>query len=197
MQKSFSQHCENNQSAIYQVIQYYFKNATQVLEIGSGNGQHAVYFAQKLPALQWQPSDKIENHQAINLWIDDYPGSNISRPLNLDVTQTWPEKQYSGVFSANTCHIMSWETNQGFFAGVAKVLQAQCYFCLYGPFNDNNQYTSESNRNFDCWLKSRNVQMGIRNLQDLQALAEKNHLQFIQRHSMPANNFMLVWQKKE
>ncbi|MCO7225144.1 DUF938 domain-containing protein [Pleionea sp. CnH1-48] len=193
--KPFSQACENNKQPILDVIKNYFGNTPDVLEVGSGTGQHAVFFAQHLPHLFWQTSDQAENHSGIKQWLADYPGDNIGAPLTLDVTAHWPIESASSVFSANTAHIMSWEMVLEFFAGVGNILKSGGYFCLYGPFNFDGQFTSESNQRFDDYLKSQNPAMGIRDFEALQELAGKAGLHFVKKHSMPANNFILVWQK--
>ncbi len=193
--KPYSQACENNKQPILDVIKSYFEAATNVLEIGSGTGQHAVYFAQHLPHLTWQTSDQRDYHDGINAWIDEYPGDNLKRPLELDVTKPWPITQACGIFSANTSHIMSWPMVIEFFKGVGRTLESNGYFCLYGPFNFCGEFTSDSNRDFDAHLKQRDPAMGIRDYVDLEELARNAGLFFIEKHAMPANNFILVWQK--
>ncbi|WP_144392224.1 DUF938 domain-containing protein [Pleionea sediminis] len=195
MGKPYSQACENNKQPILDVIKNYFENTDSVLEIGSGTGQHAVYFAEHLPHLTWQTSDKKENHPGINAWIDDYSGDNLLRPIDLDVTNSWPVTAAKGIYSANTAHIMSWPMVESFFSGVGRVLKANGYFCLYGPFNFCGEYTSESNKDFDHYLQSQDPEMGIRDFVDIEEQARKADLFFIEKHTMPANNFLLVWQK--
>ena len=195
MHKPFSQACENNKGPILVVIKEYFAEVTQVLEVGSGTGQHAVYFAKHLPHVIWQTSDRVMNHSGIQQWIDDYTGDNLLPPLSLDVTQPWPIDKTSAIFSANTSHIMSWEMNKHFFAGIKDVLVKDGYFCLYGPFNFEGRFTSESNAQFDRHLKAQDPQMGIRDFEALDQLAGKAGLEFVAKHAMPANNFILVWKK--
>ncbi len=195
MDKPFSQACENNKQPILQVIQQYFDRVPQVLEVGSGTGQHAVYFAEHLPHLQWQTSDRKANHAGIQQWIADCPQDNLAPPLDLDVTRPWPVEQVPAIFSANTVHIMSWEMVKAFFAGVKHHLEPNGYLCLYGPFNFCGEYTSDSNQRFDEYLKSQDPAMGIRDYVDLEELARDAGLVFVEKHEMPANNFILVWQK--
>ncbi len=197
MKRPFSQACEENKQPILDVIQDYFGDVNFVLEVGSGTGQHAIFFAENLPHLIWQTSDRATNHGEINLWLDDYQGSNLKRPLNLDVTQPWPIESTPAIFSANTTHIMLWEMDQYLFQGIGATLEQGGYFCLYGPFNFNGNYTSDSNEQFDEYLKSKDPEMGIRNFEDLNELAKENNLTFINRHAMPANNFILVWQANQ
>ena len=114
-------------------------------------------------------------------------------PLVLDVKQLWPVTQADAI-SVNTAHIMDWEAVKMMFDGVGRVLSAGGYFCLYGPVNMNGQFTSPSNESFDMSLRMRDPAMGIRT-EDLQRLGSENHLEFVQLHSMPANNVTMVWKK--
>lgn len=195
LDKPFSQACENNKQPILDVIRQYFTQGT-VVEIGSGTGQHAVFFAARLPELYWQTTDRIHNHEGINRWLDDSDSENIGRPLALDVKQAvWPVSEADAVFSANTAHIMDWEGVQRMFRGVGEILQQGSYFCLYGPVKINGQFTSSSNEAFDMSLRLRDPEMGIRELEDLQRLGIENQLNLAQLHHMPANNVIMVWQK--
>jgi SAM-dependent methyltransferase len=193
--KPFSEACEENRQPILQVLQRLFADMTRVLEVGSGTGQHAVYFAEAMPHLFWQTSDRAENHPGIRAWLDDAALPNTGPPLALDVTGPWPEQSFDGIFSANTTHIMSWSDVERFFQGVGRVLEPGGCFALYGPFNFAGRYTSESNRNFDQWLKARDPRSGIRNFEDLERLAVENGLRFREDIEMPVNNRILVWDR--
>lgn len=193
--KPFAESCEENKQPILQVLRKEFADTSRVLEIGSGTGQHAVFFASALPHLTWQTSDVPESHAGIHAWLDEQGPNNAHPPLHLNVTQdTWPERQYDGVFSANTVHIMSWPEVENMFAGIGRVLLPGGRFCLYGPFNYDGKYTSESNARFDQWLKNRDPKSGIRDMADLNRLAEKVGLTLVNDYEMPANNRILVWQ---
>ena len=195
MNKPFSQACENNKQPILEVISRHFLPGMKVLEVGSGTGQHAVYFAGCMPHLFWQTADLPENQPAINSWIDDSGLQNIGRPFTLDATCAhWPDG-YDAVFSANTAHIMPWSAVQFFIPGVAGMLPSGGKFCLYGPFNYNGKFTSESNARFDVWLKSQAAHQGIRDFEAVSQLAEQNGLNLIEDNAMPANNRLLVWEK--
>lgn len=196
--KEYSEACDQNRAPILVVIGDAFSSARQVLEIGSGTGQHAIYFGQHLPHLQWQTSDLPASHASINAWINEADLANVHAPFALDVaTGPWPDATYDGIFSANTTHIMSWAMVESLFAGIAPILAPGASFCLYGPFNYNNAYTSPSNERFDAWLKDRNPDSGIRNFQDLDALAMNHGLQLSADNEMPANNRLLVWTRQE
>lgn len=193
--KPFSQACENNKGPILEVIRRHLRGKQQVLEIGSGTGQHAIYFAEHLPGLFWQTSDLAENHAGINAWIDDANLSNIGRPITLDVcTDSWPAG-FDAMFSANTCHIMPWEAVQQFIPRVGNHLVTGGVFCLYGPFNYNGCFTSESNARFDLWLKQQAPHQGIRDFEAINELAQVAGLELLEDNAMPANNRLLVWSR--
>jgi len=194
--KCYSESCNENKYPILEVLKREFSDAHTILEIGSGTGQHAVFFAEHLPHLLWQPSDVIESHASIIAWIADSGLDNVLPPLELDVARHhWPKHQYDGVFSANTTHIMSWPEVVELFNGIGNVIGKGGKFCLYGPFNYNGAYTSESNAHFDQWLKARDPHSGIRDFEALNEMAIQQQLELINDYEMPANNRTLVWQK--
>ncbi|MBN4079397.1 DUF938 domain-containing protein [Beggiatoa alba] len=194
--KPFSESCEQNKHAILGVLQKEFADVKQLLEIGSGTGQHAVFFARALPHLVWQTSDVLDWHSGIQGWIDDEGPPNVRTPLMLNVeTDPWPNTHYDAIFSANTVHIMGWPEVQKLFVGIGEVLAVGGRFCLYGPFNVDGKFTSESNANFELWLKSQNPKSGIRDQAELDALAHDARLVRAATYTMPANNNILVWEK--
>jgi uncharacterized protein DUF938 len=196
MNKPFSQACENNKRAILAVLQEAFANVDRVLEIGSGTGQHAVFFAESMPWLRWQPSDRAENLPGIRAWCKAAGLRNLADPLELDVTAVqWAIASTSAVFSANTAHIMSWSSVELFIAGVGARLDSGGVFCLYGPFNYDGRYTSASNAQFDAWLHSRDPFSAIRDFEAIERLAQAAGLALDADHAMPANNRTLVWRK--
>ena len=195
--KPFSEACEQNKHVILDVLRQEFAASATVLEIGAGTGQHAVFFAPQLPHLQWHTSDVAEYLPGIAAWIAEFPAPNLHGPYVLDVNQpNWPLASADAIFSANTTHIMHWPDVQNLFAGVGRILQSNGCFCLYGPFNYQGRYTSESNARFDQWLRARDPGGGIRDLDDLQGLAEQAGLKLIQDYEMPVNNRTLVWLKR-
>jgi len=194
--KQYSKACDENREPILAVIREAFADAHTILEIGSGTGQHAVYFARQLPHVNWQPSDLIENHTSINAWRDEAGIENVLPPIELDVTSgTWPSRKYHGLFSANSTHIMSWAAVECMFGGIGKMLQRDARCCLYGPFNYGGTFTSNSNRQFDSWLKERDPASGIRDYEAIAELADANGLELESDNEMPANNRLLVWRK--
>lgn len=193
MDKPFSQACENNKQPILEVLEQYFIGCHSVLEIGSGTGQHAVYFAKNLPHLQWYSSDAPANHAGINAWIKDQPSPNLHPPFSLVIGQdNWPEYPYDGIFSANTAHIMQKYETKLMMQLINDALPSGGVFCQYGPFKQDGQYSSQSNADFDLQLKSSGYG-GIRDIEDLQYWARD--LQLLEQVNMPANNLTLVWRK--
>ncbi|MDT8386254.1 MAG: DUF938 domain-containing protein [Thiogranum sp.] len=193
--KPFAESCEQNRAPILAVLQRELVGKKRLLEVGSGTGQHAVYFAPEFPELLWQTSDREEYHEGINAWLRDAGLDNILEPLVLDVDDVWPDESYDAVFSANTAHIMSWLQVERFFEAVGKILQTGGVFALYGPFNYGGEYSSESNANFDQWLKQRDPLSGVRDFEALDALAGAAGLVLRNDYEMPANNRILVWTK--
>ncbi len=185
--------CARNREPILAVLKAYLRPGEHVLEIGSGTGEHAVYFAEQLPELTWQPTERPEHLPGVEAWVEWARLGNLARPLMLDVTARWPVERVDAVFSANTAHIMSWEAVEAMFLGVGAALKPGGYFLLYGPFNYGGRYTSESNRHFDETLRRRDPAMGLRDVADLERLAQRAGLERVNDHAMPANNRVLVW----
>src|SRR5690554_3646744 len=180
MHLPFSQAAENNKTPILAVLSQIFSDSKKVLEIGSGTGQHAVHFARALPYLIWQPSDLAENHAAINAWREAEPADNLLAPIRFDLASShWPGA-FDAVYSANTAHIVSWPLVEKMLQLIGEKLPANGLFALYGPFNINGNYTSDSNREFDAWLKSRDPQSGIRDLEKITRKAEQHGLKLEQ-----------------
>jgi cyclopropane fatty-acyl-phospholipid synthase-like methyltransferase len=194
--KPFAESCEQNREPILAVLREVFADRRHVLEIGSGTGQHAVYFAPELPHLVWQTADVPQHHAGIRLWLEEAALPNVLPPIALEVNDTsWHSGRYDAVFSANTLHIMSWPEVDKFFAGVGEVLEAGGVLAVYGPFNTNGAFTSESNARFDAWLKARDPASGVRDFEAVDALARAQGLVLQQDIAMPANNRTLVWRR--
>jgi len=195
--KPYSESCDQNRDPILSVIQPLFAELTRVLEIGSGTGQHAVYFAAAMPHLTWHTSDCLEYHDGIRLWLEEAALPNVRSPLQLDVARSvWPSLDVEAVFSANTAHIMHWPEVEAMFAGVGGLLPAGGLFALYGPFNYQGRFTSDSNARFDGWLKQRDPAMGVRDFEALDRLANAAGMALMQDFEMPANNRILCWRRQ-
>lgn len=197
MEKPFAPACERNQDPILNILQSLLVNKKAVFEVGSGTGQHAVYFAKNMPHIVWQTSDLVEKHNGINLWIDASKLKNVKAPISFDVNKDELESNhYDAVFTANTFHIMSWEECCKCISKLSEALKTNGSFILYGPFNFNGQFTAGSNENFDQHLKSQDPKMGIRDFSDIERICNKYNMLFVEKFEMPSNNFILVFTKK-
>jgi len=188
--------CLRNAEPILGVLRRHFADRIRVLEIGSGTGQHAEYFATKLPHLTWQASDRDEYLPGIGLRLERAGLPNTPAPLPFDVNDDeWPPGVYDAVFSANTLHIMSWSDVEHLFGGLPSLLAAEATVAVYGPFNYGGRFTSPSNAAFDVSLKATAPHRGIRDSEAVNALAENSGLHLVDDISMPANNRCLVWRR--
>jgi len=183
--KPFSEAAERNRAPILAILKRVFRDRKRVLEIGSGTGQHAAYFAPELPHLVWQASDVAENLPEIREWV------STPAPLELDVDKDWPELEVDAVFSANTCHILSWPQVERMFEMIGQIESLKT-FCLYGPFNYEGRYTSESNARFDAMLRRNDPASGLRDFEKIVTLARTAGLILQEDNAMPANNRLLV-----
>lgn len=207
--KPHSPACDRNKEPILAVLREHFADRRRVLEIGSGTGQHAVHIAAAMPGLIWQCSDAEDALPGIRMWLDDAALPNTPAPFALQAVAeptphfapTLPASVigegvgFDAVFSANTLHIMGWSEVQAFFAGLPALLASDATVAIYGPFNRDGAFTSDSNRDFDAWLKARDSRSGIRDLEAVCALAETAGLRLDADVAMPANNRMLVWRR--
>lgn len=209
MTKPFSEACLRNQQPIADALHSLLPTAANVLEIGSGTGQHAVFCAQALPHLTWQTSDLPQHHEGMLKWIEDAALDNVLPPLVLDVNQPWPlievDQVFTAshvftathVFTANTVHYIAWDSVVNMFTKVSALLPEKGLFVIYGPVNVNGQYTSEGNAGLDEWLKTCvNPLAGIKDITDIEQLANDQGLALIDNLAMPANNRLLVLQKQ-
>ena len=196
MDKPSAPSCERNREPILEVLRGQFTDRRDVLEIGSGTGQHAVYFAQAMPTLRWQCSDRAENLPGIRLWLDDARLPNTPPPIELDVGGVWPSHRYDAVFSANTLHIMAWGEVEQLFDHLRRVTTDDAIVAVYGPFNYHGRYTSDSNAEFDQWLQARGSHMRIRDAEAVDALAEVAGFDLVDDIAMPANNRLRTWRHR-
>jgi cyclopropane fatty-acyl-phospholipid synthase-like methyltransferase len=201
--KPYSPNCERNRDPILAVLREHFADRHRVLEIGSGTGQHAVHFAAAMPWLTWQCTDAEASLDGIRMWLDEARLANTPAPFPLQVavapiagfSPPPPPVRYDAVFSANTLHIMGWPEVQALFAALPSVLADDAIVAVYGPFNEDRAYTSDSNRDFDASLKARDPRSGIRDFEAVNALADAVGLRLVADRAMPANNRMLVWRR--
>ena len=195
--KPFSQACENNAGPILDALRPLLADCREVLEIGSGTGQHAVRLGAALAPLVWHTSDLPENHAGIRAWLEEAALDNVRAPVALDVDlpEQWPGRGFDAVFSANTAHIMGWSSVCAMLAGAARLLAPGSPFLLYGPFRRGGRHVSESNRRFDAMLRAQDPAMGVRDLDDLETAAGRSGLRLADLLALPANNQLLVWRR--
>jgi SAM-dependent methyltransferase len=193
----FSAACERNKDPILEVLRVRFAGRAQVLEIGSGTGQHAVHFARALPHLVWHPTEQLAYLSDLAERVKLEGPDNLRAPTLLDVRQAlWPLRAVDAMFTANTLHIMSWPEVTALFKGLGTVLAPGGVFCAYGPFRYAGKYTSDSNRDFDRMLQDRDPLSGMRDIEDIKVLAGQYGLRMDADHGLPANNRLLIFTKE-
>lgn len=187
MTPPFSEAAERNRAPILEILKRVLRDARRVLEIGSGTGQHAAYFAAELPHLAWQASDVAEHLPGIRM--------RGVEAIELDVDRPWPPVDADAAFTANTCHIMSWAQVERMFAGLAR-LPSLAILCIYGPFAYDGKHTAESNARFDAMLRARDPLSGVRDFEAIRDLALRHGLALAEDNAMPANNRLLVFARR-
>ena len=198
-EKPFAPACERNQQVILDVLRQYLRSEDKkVLEVGSGTGQHAVFMAKHLPEIQWQPSDVAANHEGINLWRQEAGLSNVAKPLAYEIGKDhWPKVSADVVFTANTLHIMPLQLVDVFLSAVGENLQPGGRLMIYGPFKYNGEFTTDSNAEFDLWLKGIDSKRGIRDFEHICGILKRYNIHNIADISMPANNQFLLFEKHD
>lgn len=188
--------CERNREPILACIGPLFATARRVVEIGSGTGQHAAWFAPRLPHLTWVTTDLPAHHEGIRAWIEASGATNLEGPLALDTLKPWPGLgEIDAAFSANTAHIMPEPAVAAMFEGLGDRLPAGAPFCLYGPFREHGRHSSDSNLSFDAQLRSQGNGMGVRDVAWLLQVAALAGFELDAVEPMPANNRILLWRR--
>ncbi|MFI5444040.1 DUF938 domain-containing protein [Polaromonas sp. UC242_47] len=195
MDKPYAPATDRNREPILEVLRERLAGCRQVLEIGSGTGQHAVYFAQALPGLRWQTSDVADNLPGITLWLQEAGLANTPAPVEVDMRQAWPDLAFDAVFSANTLHIMGWPEVIQLFSELGRRMPPAGLLVVYGPFNYGGRFTSDSNARFDASLRAGNPASGLRDFEAVNALAAQAGLVLLEDRAMPANNRCITWQR--
>jgi SAM-dependent methyltransferase len=188
-------HVARNREPILEVLRRVLPPQGLVLEVASGSGEHAAYFAQHLPALSWQPTDpdaaalaSIAAHRAAA------GAANLLAPLRLDVTsERWPVEQADAVVCNNMIHISPWAATEGLIAGAGRIMRTGGILYLYGPYQIDGRHTAPSNQAFDASLRAQNPLWGVRDLTDVTALAERHGLVLAETVAMPANNLSVIF----
>ena len=186
-----------NRDAIAAVLADWLPAAGTVLEVASGSGEHAVYFAAAFPHLDWQPSDPDPAGLAsIAAWRAEAELANIAPPVALDVSASaWPVQHADAIVCINMVHISPWEATLGLFAGAARLLAPGASLILYGPYTEPDVPTAASNLDFDANLRARDPAWGLRDTSAVKAAAGEAGLTFAERRTMPANNLMLRFRR--
>jgi len=192
----YSQSCENNKRVILERLQEIFADRKQVLEIASGTGQHATWFAEHMPWLQWQPTDIPTNVATLEPRCRAYSGQNLCTVTALDVTdKPWMVDVPHALYTANSLHIMPYTAVEALFDALGNFAKPDTCLVVYGPFNYDGEYTSESNARFDQWLLQQHPLSAIRDFEKVDAMAQFAGFVLEQDNDMPANNRLLVWRK--
>jgi len=194
--KEFAPACERNKDPILEILREIFVEPKLVMEIGSGTGQHAEYFSQHLPHIQWQPCDLRESHPSIEAHRVESGRSNFLAPLFIDLlTDQWPLEQADAVVCINTIHIVAWQGVVNLFAGAGRILPPGGLLYVYGPYRYANRPLEASNEKFDQWLQARDPVSGVRDFEHVNEVATVSGLQLEDDRPMPANNRSIWWRK--
>ena len=196
--KQSSPSCERNKEFILAVLKEVLPDSGTVLEVGSGTGQHAAYFAGQLPRLVWQPTDLAENFPSIQAWAVEAGLPNLRAPLEIDLlanAQRWPVTSAAAIVCINTVHIVAWKGVENLFAGAGSVLSPGGVMVVYGAYRYATRPLEPSNETFDQWLKARDPASGVRDFEAVNALAQQHGLTQAGDRAMPGNNRMIWWIK--
>ena len=191
----FSDACERNKIPILKVLNEELDSGI-VLEIGSGTGQHSVFFSKEIPSIKWYPSETISNFESLNAFVTNYQNNNLQTPLIIDITQDqWFDFKVDYVFTSNTFHIINNALLTYFFYQSSKVMKSNGKLIIYGPFKFDNKFNSPSNQTFDELLKASDPFAGLKNFDEIVNIALKFDFIFSKKYEMPANNNILVFKK--
>jgi SAM-dependent methyltransferase len=190
-------HIARNREPILEVLRRVLPPRGLVLEVASGSGEHAAYFAKRLPTLLWQPTDpdsralaSIAGHRT----AADAP--NLLSPLWLDaMSEQWPVQRADALVSINMIHITPWAACKGLMTGAERTLRSSGVLYLYGPYQINGRHTAQSNRDFDVWLRTQNAQWGVRDIAEVTDLAHRHGFSLAETIPMPANNLSVVFER--
>ena len=197
MAKGFAPAAERNRAPILEVLRRVLPASGTVLEIASGTGQHAVFFSERLPQLRWQPSDPAADAlRSIRAWVSEEARENLLAPIDLDVrSKPWPVARADAMLCINMIHVSPWEASEALFEGAQRLLSADAPLVTYGPYRVHGKHTAPSNAAFDQSLRSRNPRWGVRDIDELSALATRTGFTLEESVLMPANNMTLVWRR--
>lgn len=188
---------QRNRQPILGVLERVLPAAGLVLEVASGTGEHAIFFAGKLPAIEWQPSDRDEGNRAsIAAWRDEVALPNLRAPLELDATsEDWPVARADALVNINMIHIAPWAACAGLMRGAARLLSAGAPLVLYGPFRRGGRHTAPSNEAFDRGLRAQDAAWGVRDLDEVVRVAAVEDLALDEIVEMPSNNLSVIFRR--
>lgn len=202
--RQYSASAKRNRAPILDVLEKHLPSSGTILEIASGSGEHAVYFAPNFPQLNWQTTnlDEAQMDSVID-WIANAPSSNLLPPIKLDATASiwpiespgYPATPITAILNSNMIHISPWNVCEGLLAGAGRTLESSGRLFLYGPFKIEGQHTALSNEEFDVWLKDKDPEFGIRDQRDVVIEAKKYGLLHMETIPMPANNFIQIFER--
>jgi SAM-dependent methyltransferase len=195
--RMFHPHVERNREPILAVLKRLLPARALVLEMASGSGEHAAFFAKALSGASWLPSDIDPKALAsIAAFRAEAAVPNLLAPVRLDATaQTWPVKRANAIVCCNMIHIAPWTACQGLIAGAGRVLLPGGFLFLYGPLKIDGHHTARSNQEFDTWLRGQNPEWGIRDIGDVRTLAAEHGLTLGETVPMPANNLSVIFRR--
>lgn len=199
--KQYAPATQRNQEPILQVLQRILPPTGNILEISSGTGEHAIYFAPRLKPRVWIPSEpQLYLRESIIAWREDFPSDYLASPLAIDTTEPiWAvetEKiEINAIVNINMIHIAPWSACLGLIAGAGRILPSGGILYLYGPYKQNGQHTAASNAAFDESLQTRHPEWGVRNLEDVIEAAKAQGLAFVEAIPMPANNLSVIFRR--
>jgi SAM-dependent methyltransferase len=188
---------ERNKQPILEVLTRVLPARGNVLEIGSGTGQHVAHFAKALPGLVFQPGEMDEGrHASIAAWVRHEKLANVKPPLAFDLARLpWPVREADAIVCINVIHISPWEATLGLMRGAGELLPPGGVLVTYGPYRRGGAHTAPSNETFDAWLKERDPRWGVRDMEEVAAVAREAGLELEEVVPMPANNFTLVFRR--
>lgn len=194
-EKPYAISCDRNSEPILDALKELLKGRQSMFEVGAGTGQHAIFMAPHFPEMIWTLADLEDRHEGIKVWLHDFPRANVRGPMLYSAGDSpWPEGDIDVVFTSNTLHIMAWETCLKLFDDLQN-LRSGALFIVYGAFNYQGEFTSESNKKFEAWLKDLNPLSGIRDFEKVSDELCKRNFELLEDREMPSNNRLLVFKK--
>jgi SAM-dependent methyltransferase len=189
---------ERNKGPIAELLMRVLPEQGDVLEVGSGTGQHVQHFAQAMPHIRWQPTERdADCRKSIASWLALPLLPNVNAPIHLDVhDKIWPVGQVAAVVCLNMIHIAPPSATEALLHGAGRVISSGGILFLYGPYRRQGRHTSTSNEAFDDLLRAENPEWGVRNLEDVALLAASEGFELQEVHDMPANNLAIVFSKR-